>query len=143
MEKGVIVHTLIVNDKNEFLIIRRVATDDAWAGRWDLPGGTLEDGEDPAEGAKRETLEEVGLVMHNPSLFYYLANIDVKKNKQFFTLIFLAKYEGGIIDLSDGDHDEYAWITPENISKYPGVHYMEPCFKVVQEKSHALFELKK
>mgnify|MGYP001578741647 FL=1 len=53
MNKGLIVHTVIFNDKNEVLITRRASVNDVLPEYWDIPGGTLEDGEDPQIGAVR------------------------------------------------------------------------------------------
>jgi ADP-ribose pyrophosphatase YjhB (NUDIX family) len=49
---------LIVED-NRLLLIRR--TIEPFRGFWDVPGGFLEEGEHPKEGAVRETMEETGL----------------------------------------------------------------------------------
>lgn len=45
----------------EVLLIRRAAHADTEPGRWALPGGFLEPGESPADGAMRELAEETGL----------------------------------------------------------------------------------
>jgi 8-oxo-dGTP pyrophosphatase MutT (NUDIX family) len=50
------VAAVIVNDRGEVLLQRR--SDD---GRWGLPGGAMEPGEEPAETLVREVLEETGL----------------------------------------------------------------------------------
>jgi 8-oxo-dGTP pyrophosphatase MutT (NUDIX family) len=51
MQKGLIVHTLIRNDEGEVLIIQRSKNDRTLPEFWDIPGGTLENGEDSAAGA--------------------------------------------------------------------------------------------
>ena len=50
------VAAVIVNDRGEVLLQRR--SDD---GRWGLPGGAMEPGEEPAETLVREVLEETAL----------------------------------------------------------------------------------
>lgn len=50
------VDTAVLDDEGRLLLIRR--SDD---GLWALPGGALQVGETPAEGARRETLEETGV----------------------------------------------------------------------------------
>lgn len=46
----------VIDDDGRILLIRRADN-----GKWAMPGGALEVGETPAEGAVRETLEETGL----------------------------------------------------------------------------------
>lgn len=54
---------LTANDEGEacFLITRRSSHLRRHAGQWALPGGRLDPGETPIEGALRETREEIGL----------------------------------------------------------------------------------
>ncbi len=77
MDNGLIIHSLIVNN-GKILILERIKN--VYEGElWDLPGGTLEDGEDLLDGVKREVFEETGLRIKNPGLFYYKSNMDAKK----------------------------------------------------------------
>lgn len=59
------VKAFITDDKGRFLLTQESN------GKWELPGGGLDHGENPQEGLKREILEEAGLevtkVAKNPS----------------------------------------------------------------------------
>jgi 8-oxo-dGTP diphosphatase len=46
-------------ENGRVLLARRAA--EPFEGRWDIPGGFLEEGEDPAAGLRRELKEETGL----------------------------------------------------------------------------------
>ena len=124
MQKGIIVHTLITNSKGGILILQRSKQDKDLPECWDIPGGTLEDGEDPYAGAIRETKEETGLDISNPKLFYCESNVDVAKNKQYVTLIFSAECSNEQVVLDSTEHQDYAWIKPSEIGKYKTVSYL-------------------
>jgi ADP-ribose pyrophosphatase YjhB (NUDIX family)/GNAT superfamily N-acetyltransferase len=51
----------VVLDTGRLLLVRRANPPDA--GLWSLPGGRIEPGEEPAEAAARETLEETGCLV--------------------------------------------------------------------------------
>ena len=57
----VIVNVFIFNEDHKFLMIRRTETAPFKPGAWDIPGGLVEEGEDLAEAARRETKEETQL----------------------------------------------------------------------------------
>ena len=48
-------HVVIRDDADRVLLVQHVE------GRWQIPGGAIEPGEDPREGAARECLEEAGI----------------------------------------------------------------------------------
>jgi ADP-ribose pyrophosphatase YjhB (NUDIX family) len=50
---------LVVNREGRLLMVRRAI--EPYRGMWDLPGGFLEEGEDPVAALRRELLEETGL----------------------------------------------------------------------------------
>lgn len=116
MDKGLIVHALIMNAEGNVLLIKRSETEDVLPGVWDIPGGTLEDGEDPKEGALREVKEETSLEVKNLRLFHYTSSVDYGKNKQFVRLIFTGECASSDIRLNPEDHDEYRWVFPDDIS---------------------------
>jgi 8-oxo-dGTP diphosphatase len=53
------VGALVHDDSGRLLVIRRAH--DPAAGRWSVPGGRVEPGEDDAAAVRREVLEETGL----------------------------------------------------------------------------------
>ena len=124
MQTGFIVHTLITNNKGEILILQRSKQNDVLPEYWDIPGGTLEDGEDPAVGAIRETKEETGIDIFNPKLFFHTSKVDVEKNKQFVTLIFRAQCTDPEVVLNLEEHQKFAWITPKEINQHKTVEYL-------------------
>ncbi len=140
MDKGLIVHALLFNSKGEALFIRRSPSEDVLPGAWDIPGGTLEDGEDPKIGAIRETKEETGIDITDLSLFTFTSNVDTSKNKQFVRLIFIGRADDSIhITLNPEDHDAYQWIpindVPNNIQL---VDYLYAVTKSIDTKNHEL-----
>jgi ADP-ribose pyrophosphatase YjhB (NUDIX family) len=52
----------LVLDEDERILLVRVAQGYSGAGRWTLPGGGINFGEDPADAVLRELAEETGLV---------------------------------------------------------------------------------
>lgn len=139
MNIRLIVHTLIFNDEKDVLIIKRSESDSVLPGYWDIPGGTLDFGEDPRDGAIREALEEVGIRMAKPDLFTFTSNVDVAKNTQFVRLIFIAKLPAGsMIKLNPEEHSESAWVKPAGAAPYKLVDYMTNIFSDLETKNHNL-----
>lgn len=125
MDTGLIVHCLVTRKKGtELLILKRSFNESYLPGVWDVPGGTLEWGEDPFEGVARETKEEAGLSISSTRLIDYYSNVDSGKQKHFVTLIFVAEHEGDQEPTLSEDHDEFAWITKEEAKDYDLIHYL-------------------
>ncbi len=140
MKKGIIVHTIVFNSNKEILLIKRSSAETTLPGYWDIPGGTLEDGEDPTNGAIRETLEETGIKIDRPSLFFYTSNIDTQKNKQFILMIFITQTFNSQVILNKDDHEDYKWIDINDPLQLSVVFYIKDCFKLLRSKKHKLLK---
>ena len=125
MQKGLIVHAVIFNDKKEILLLKRSEDEDVFPNLWDIPGGTLEDGEDPEIGMRREIMEETGLNVKEISLVACASNIDTNKNKQFILLEFITQYIGGTLILNPKEHQEYRWVVFSDLKNLECIHYMQ------------------
>jgi 8-oxo-dGTP diphosphatase len=103
------VKSFILNDKNEVLLIKRRDKDVHKPGAWEIPGGRLEIGENPFDGLKRETKEEVGLDIEikNPIKVNHFVRDDGQK---ITMLVFLCRPLSDNIVLSE-EHTEFVWLS--------------------------------
>ena len=104
-----------LNDKQQFLIIRRSKIDKR-AGQWTIPGGHVDDEDKSIEkGALRELEEEANLSCNISDLNYLGAP---SKNKHYFLT---QKWTGEVnVDkpnpkTGDIEHDDYKWVTIDDI----------------------------
>jgi 8-oxo-dGTP diphosphatase len=82
---------VIVDDAGRVLLGRRAF--DPAAGRWDLPGGFLEEDEDPITALRREVREETGLDVDPTTLVgFYL---EPYENRVVLCITWLARVVGG------------------------------------------------
>ena len=105
----------VIMDVNHILLIKR--SQEPGKGKWSVPGGLVELGEDVRAAAKREIEEEVGLkiiVKDLLGVFDYVQR-DVKNNVQFhYVLIdFLAERENQELKLNR-EVSQTLWVTVED-----------------------------
>lgn len=104
-----VVASLVVSHNGRVLLQQR--SYEPRAGFWTFPGGFLEIGETPRDGARRETLEEVGLDVEPLSLLGVYARPHVG--------IVLVTYEGEAADdaayVADEESSHVQWFAPNEI----------------------------
>ena len=86
------VAVIVIKDNQVLLGKRRNAHG---AGTWCFPGGHLEFGETIQECARREVLEETGLVVSNLRLTTYTNDMFVTEHKHYVTLFVVADCPSG------------------------------------------------
>lgn len=96
---------LFVAKSGDVLLLRRSSAEANFAGHWALPGGGVDDGETPEEGAMREAAEEMGV--RPSSLGKLLDRRMTPTRKAFHTFAFPVK-EQFVPKLND-EHSGYAW----------------------------------
>ena len=137
---SLIAHALVRNEKDEILIIRRTmmkrGKENFEGGKWDVPGGTVEESELPSAAAEREAKEEVGLDVAVEKIIFEKSNLDRKKNTVFTTLVYLCRpiNHSEAITLDLEEHDAYKWVSKEEILAMKDdelVSYMKELMKMI------------
>lgn len=112
---------VIVNEKNEVLIVREANTyqEGTNAGRYLLPGGRIEIGEHYFDGLKREVLEETGLEIAIKEPLFVSEWFPVIKGvkNQIIGIFFACKPLTSSITLSL-EHDLYVWVEQTRLADY-------------------------
>ena len=103
---------IIYNEDNEIFIARR-RKGKSMAGKWEFPGGKLEDGEREPECLKRELFEELGMQVE--------IREKVGENIHHYDTfsIRLIAYRCTFISATyqKTDHDAYVWVSIEEFIK--------------------------
>jgi 8-oxo-dGTP diphosphatase len=109
-----IVIVAVIEQGGSILIARR-KQGKQHPGRWEFPGGTLEDGETPEQCLKRELEEELAISTEVGSLYC----IGEHKYSPDFSIRLLAYRTTVKSDaFSLNDHEEIRWVKPADLSEY-------------------------
>lgn len=79
-----------INGKPSILVAKRAATKKFLPGKYELPGGHIDYGENPEDGLKRELLEELGFDVTIGSLFAAFTYINEIKGSHSIELLYFA-----------------------------------------------------
>ncbi|BAJ25998.1 MULTISPECIES: NUDIX hydrolase [Kitasatospora] len=109
----------VLDGSGRVLTVRR-RPEDTYGGQWELPGGSLDPGEDPERGAARELAEETGLT---GLALAYLHAVDftglggVRARQFVFTA---AVPDGTPVTLSE--HDAHRWSPLDDLPAVSAHH---------------------
>jgi mutator protein MutT len=115
---------VIINEKEQILLLKRAGWTEKFPELWNLPGGGVDKGESPVEAAIRETEEECGLNINiseedkihidhlrNMTIHFYVC-------KDYSGKVDKSKFE--LTDDRDPEHEhtKFIWIKPNNLEHY-------------------------
>lgn len=104
---------IALNSSNQVLLIQRSIDDHTRPLGWDLPGGGIDENEQPVEGIKREIKEETGLDVSALEIIDAISipNLD---NTTAIMIAFKTKTDSENVILSK-EHDDYKWMSKEEV----------------------------
>lgn len=86
-------------------------------GHWELPGGTVEPDERPADAVVREVGEETGLRVRVAGVRGDHSWMDVTgRPLRIDARVYDAAEDGGEVVLNPAEHDAYAWLAPAAVA---------------------------
>jgi 8-oxo-dGTP diphosphatase len=97
---------VLIEQNGQVLLVRRA--NEPFRGLWTLPAGFINGGEDPAEAAARECLEETGLSVRVMRVLEILSGKEHPRGADF-TIIYKAEVLSGELK-ADDDADAAEWF---------------------------------
>lgn len=105
----------------------------ALAGKWEFPGGKLEDGETPEQCLKREIEEELAIDIEVGHIYQAVhAHYD---HGDFLIIAYLAEHVGGEISLRV--HSACAWVNVADLDRYDLADANVPIARSLKEESES------
>jgi len=102
---------VLIEQDGRVLLVRRV--NEPFRGLWTLPAGFVNGGEDPAEAAARECLEETGLSVNVTRVLDVIAGQEHERGADFI-IVYLAEIVSGELSPAD-DADAVEWFARDEL----------------------------
>jgi ADP-ribose pyrophosphatase YjhB (NUDIX family) len=102
---------VLIEQDGRVLLVRRV--NEPFRGRWTLPAGFVDAGEDPAEAAVRECLEETGLRIRITGVLDVVAGREHPRGADFI-IVYSGQVVEGILTAGD-DADQAEWFAVQEL----------------------------
>lgn len=112
----------VQRDDGLLLIVKRSPNDRNNAGKWEVPGGKVDKGQDLSHAQEREVMEETGLLVELTSPMVYADSFVIGEGDHYegipYVVLFsITKPVGGNFALSE-EHTDHAWVSYDEMLAY-------------------------
>lgn len=114
MKKRVVVVAALIEKDNKCLIAKRSTGDKNMIGKWEFPGGKVEENEDEFHAIEREIKEEFELDIK--AVKYIINNVCEYSDKIVDLRLYQCNYISGTFKLHD--HYKYKWVDKDELLNY-------------------------
>ena len=127
---GVGCGAFIINDKNQVLLIKRTDKCKNEAGKWNIPGGSIDYNEEVEKAVIREIKEELGVGIENEKFMFYIDHIIPDEGQHWVSFIFKSRIKEGELKIMEPHkHSELRWFDMDNLPEEQAIS-----FQLVMEK---------
>lgn len=123
--------TAAIFTKGDLVLAMRRASHKPLPGKWEFPGGKLEENEDAATALVREIKEELGLDIYNLELFDH--SITLLPDWEVELSCFLVQTDTFPTDSTD--HDEMLWMNKNDLLELDWSDADMPAVRKLKEQS--------
>lgn len=135
MNKRIRVTAAIIEQSGKILLAKR-QKDDPLKGKWEFPGGKIEENESPEDCLRRELHEELGIDVIVGEFFcsstFAYEHIAVE--------LLVYRVASFIGDAKAYDHAELAWVAPSDLRNYDMPEADRPIINKLEEDGFLLHE---
>lgn len=103
---------LVIIDNNDKYLLMYRSAHPTFSNDPDLPGGTLEDGEQPVDTMIREVYEEAGVVVDKTKLTKMYEGTDYSAHKTHYSL-YVTRVDSRPAITMSWEHSSYEWLERE------------------------------
>ena len=120
---------ILINSKNEILFTVRNKNDNFEPGKYCLPGGHIEEDEEPISAAVRELEEETGISLKESQVQSCGQYFDKKSHINYFC----AHYDGDPVVLDEREQQQFEWVSIDDVNDKPLLMNLKENFKNIIE----------
>jgi 8-oxo-dGTP diphosphatase len=104
--------TAAVIEKDGLFLLTQRPLEKHNGGRWEFPGGKVEEGEDPRQCLRREIAEELGIAIEVGEVFELSSHV-YSGGKHVILLAFRCRYIGG--EIQKKEITDFVWVSPDEM----------------------------
>jgi 8-oxo-dGTP pyrophosphatase MutT (NUDIX family) len=136
MELKIGVKAFLKNPEGLYLLMRRSEHEKRGTGKWDLPGGTLENEKSVLENLAREVLEETGLTQTSEPVFFDMQDILWPEGRHVIRLLYRGTIEGEPV--LSYEHSEHKWFSVDEMIALSEAEFDSLLLKLVRTQHELL-----